>query len=81
MVVRDAVGTFRVRSNTSKAAGIETWGFDETLNALAALPPDENVLMFHFSSQRRTFTLFVSESKRTIIGGIRVNRRDVQPGS
>ena len=81
MIVRDALGTFRIRANTSKAAGIETCGFDETLNALAALPADENVLMFHFSSQRCTFSVFVSESRRSIIGCIRVNRRDVQAGS
>src|SRR5436190_1636260 len=58
MSVRDALGTFRIRANTTKASGIETCGFDDTLNGLGALSADENVLLFHFSSQSRTFSIF-----------------------
>lgn len=77
-VVHDLVGILRVRSETSEAAGIEPCGFDETLIALAALPADERVETFHFKSQRRYFSLLVSESTRTIIGCICVNGRDAR---
>lgn len=77
MTAGDALTTFRIRSRTAHAAGIETAGFDETLRSLAEVATEQEVLMFHLSSSRRTFSLFVLERSRRIIGCIRVNRRAV----
>jgi hypothetical protein len=78
---RHIMRTLRIRLKSTEAAGIGTCGFQETLNGLAAVPPDQPVEMFHFSSLRRKFSLFVHEPTRTVIGCIYVNRRDVRPGS
>ncbi|MCC6806370.1 MAG: hypothetical protein IT381_03010 [Deltaproteobacteria bacterium] len=76
MNARDALGTFEIRSKTAGAAGIEILGFEETLAALEPMPSTSPLLLFHFSSASRTFTLFVDESAQRLIGCICSRRRN-----
>ncbi len=74
LTARTALEKYRVRAATTAEGGADTKGFPETLEELAKLPAEETVLLFHFSSQPKLFTVFVSESTRRIVGCLRVTR-------
>ncbi len=69
-----AVGIFEVREQTARSAGIGVDGMRETLAALRALEPKEEVLLFHFSGATEVFTMFVRERDAEILGCVHVVR-------
>jgi hypothetical protein len=71
---RSLGATFAVRAKTSAAAGIRTLGLETTVSRLNALAPETSVLLFHFSGNRRVFSVFVDEVDEQIIGVVMVDR-------
>lgn len=74
ITVHDALTTFRIRMSTTKAAGVSTCGFEETLQKLSTRAVEETLLLFGFLSETRAFSIFVAESEQSIVGCIRVTR-------
>jgi hypothetical protein len=74
VTVRDALATFRIRMTTTKAAGVSTCGFEETLQTLGTRAAEETLLLFGFISEVKAFSIFVAEAEQSIVGCIRVTR-------
>jgi hypothetical protein len=73
-IARSLHATFAIRARTSAAAGIRTVGLQTVLSQLETLNPEERVLLFHFSGDRRVFSVFVRECDLSIIGILAVDR-------
>jgi hypothetical protein len=78
MTAREAAADFAIRERTARAAGIDTCGISETLDALQRVPGNQEVLLFHFSGLRRIFTVFL-HTNGVVFGCIRVKRRPEPP--
>src|SRR6266699_3491500 len=57
ITVHDALTTFRIRMSTTKAAGVLTCGFEETLQTLDTRALEETLLLFGFISKARAFSI------------------------
>ncbi len=74
LTVREAHGTFRIRLDTVRQAGIETLGLDDALGSLGAQPLDDKVLLFHFGTDERVFTVLVHSQSGEKLGCISAPR-------
>jgi hypothetical protein len=72
---RDALGLYRIRKWTTERAGIQVDGIAELLSTLSTLEPERNVLVFHFDSGRRLFSVFLDEQAGELVGCIGISRR------
>jgi hypothetical protein len=70
-----ALGTWRIRQWTTREGGIPTLGFETTLQNLAALPPDEQILQCNLDAPDRVFILFIGSASQEVLGCLRVMRR------
>ena len=73
---RSLSATFAIRARTTAAAGVRTLGLDATVARLTALPPDELILLFHFSGAKRIFSVFVREVDEQVVGVVMVDRKE-----
>lgn len=78
--VREASATLQIRLGTTRAAGKQTSGFEETIEALDSRPPTETVYLYHLKGLERLYTVFVSSHDNRLLGCIRVTR-DIEGGS
>jgi len=76
MTARDVLATFELREETTRIARVETVGFPETLDRLRQLGRDEGVAVVGFNGPFATFMVFFREEDDSLIGCIRVTRRD-----
>ena len=71
---KDALQTFGLRKQTSKAAHIETCGFELTLQNLSLCAPSEIIILKALRASNRIFTIFFTEPPVRLIGCICVTK-------
>jgi len=65
---RAAWAIFSHRAETARAGRIDVRGIDRVVERLAALPPDEPVLLFPLENAQRVYTIFIAERDERLIG-------------
>lgn len=70
-----AAGTYRIRRDTAAAAGVAADGIEGALEGLERREGDEQILLFHFRTEERLYTLFVAERDREVVGCISIEAR------
>lgn len=66
---------FEIRASTAAAAGASPQGLADVLRRLAAVPPNEYVIVAHFGTDAGTFSVFVREATDEVVGCVALPRR------
>ncbi len=75
----EAVATFEVRQRTASSAGREIAGIDSVLDRLRQRDHGDEVLLFHFVTEDRFYTVFVDEDVPELIGCLSGRRGVPEP--
>jgi hypothetical protein len=75
MTAGDAFRIFSLRARHARDAGIAVSGMERALQSLSELDENEPLLLFHFTGDSRTFTIFVSAEDECLIGCLAVPSR------
>lgn len=66
--------TFAIREKTAAAAGVRSLGLGATIERLAALPAEDQIVLYHFSGDVRIFSVFVRKVDEQVVGVVMVDR-------
>jgi voltage-gated potassium channel Kch len=80
-VAADAAAAYRVRALSLKAAGADTSDLEQLVARLAALPPADQLALYHFKSSGQVFTLFVRERVEIPVGCVCLPRQLSRDGA
>lgn len=73
--VSNASVTYQIRAQTAREAGVDVWGVDEFLTALGGLESSSVLLVFHFTTADRYFSVFIGADEEALVGCLSVPRR------
>jgi hypothetical protein len=70
---------FQIREASARQAGRAALGIEGVLRMLAEQPDDDEVLVFHFGGAQTTFSVFVHDASRRVLGCIMLPRGSPHP--
>lgn len=69
----DALSTYQIRAASAERSGVDVQGMEHLLQALAQLPASEPLVVCHYGTPHRLFSVFVGGGG--IVGCVSVPRR------
>ena len=63
----DICANLKIRKDTTTAAGIRTWGMNETIERVGTLPPDSYILSFGYKSLEKLALYYIYFTTMTIV--------------
>ena len=74
ITIREALQIWPLRQQSTERAGIESCGFERTIEHLEQRDPEEHLLQYVLKGEGMTFIVFVDLPQSGVVGCIRVRR-------